>query len=79
VGIRLAKLPEMLLEGALPCCANAVELAWRQAGIELLSGPGNRLLIDGFDVLSPEAQCRCENGDIHHSGLWVWRRSRYTR
>lgn len=56
VGVRLAKLPEMLLEGVLLCHAKAVELAWRQSGIEWLLDPGNRLLIDRFHILGPGQQ-----------------------
>ena len=57
VGIRLAELPETLLECMLLCYTNAVELAWRQSGIDVLSCPSTRLLIDGFDILSPGSQC----------------------
>lgn len=57
VGIRLAELPETLLEGVVLPHAQRGELAWRQARIELLLGPGHRLLLDGFDLLGPQVDC----------------------
>ena len=56
VGIRQAELPESLLENVLLRHANPFLLAWRQASIELLFGPGNRLLIHGFDIFGPGQQ-----------------------
>jgi hypothetical protein len=56
MSIRLAKLPETLLEGMLLCHADAIALAWGQVSIEWLLGPSNGLLIEGFEVLGPPSQ-----------------------
>src|SRR5947209_3063293 len=56
VGIRLAELPEALLEGVLLCHPNTIALAWREVGIQFLCYPSHGLLIDGFDVLGPPSQ-----------------------
>ena len=38
-----------LLEGMLLCHASLLLLAWGEAVVRTLLGPGDRLLIDGFD------------------------------
>src|SRR5712692_11036963 len=56
VSIRLAELPEPLLEGTLVYHANVLLLAWRQPGVAVLGHPGHGLLIERFDLLGPAEQ-----------------------
>ena len=56
MSIRLAELPELLLEGTLVRHANLLLLAWRQPWIGVLCYPGHGLLIERFDVLGPGSQ-----------------------
>ena len=56
MSIRLAELPEPLLEGMLLRHAKLLLLAWRQPWIAILRDPGHGLLIERFDVLGPGSQ-----------------------
>jgi hypothetical protein len=51
MGIRLATLPQALLEDMLLRHAHPFKFVWRQSEIRFLPGPGHRCLIDGFDIL----------------------------
>ncbi len=56
VGIRLAHLPELPLEGMLLCYANLLRLSWGKIGVRAMLCPGDRLLIEVFDRFGPTQQ-----------------------
>src|SRR5450755_1840438 len=56
MSIRLAELPQALLEGVLLRHAKLLLLSWRQRGIRWLLRPSESLVIESLDVRGPGLQ-----------------------
>ena len=52
----LTECPQLLLEGVLLRHANVLTFPWRKGKVRTLRGPGDRRIIDRFDVLGPGEQ-----------------------
>jgi hypothetical protein len=53
MGIGLTDGPQLLLKGVLVLQTDGLLLARRQAGVWSVTGPSDRVLIGGFDLLGP--------------------------